>query len=47
MVVGEVPERGDKAVGPGPGSAKSQNRWGPHPRVGSSQKFNKTLTKGI
>ena len=23
-------------MGPGPGSAKSQNRWGSHPRVGSS-----------
>ena len=24
-------------MGPGPGSAKSQNMWGPHPRVGSPQ----------
>ena len=45
MVVGEVPERGDKAVGPGPGSAKIQNRWGPHPRVGSSHLHHKILTK--
>ena len=26
-------------MGLGPGSAKSQNMWGPHPRVGSSQKY--------
>ena len=28
-------------MGPGPGSAKSQNRWGSHPRVGSSQRCSK------